>query len=207
MPADDRIREALKHNPLPNAGYVLRRIEEPHDLDHPDALQIEHIFPQFAGNTWSGDGVREWGDFSEEERAAYREALPTIGNLALLEPELNAAASNKPFLEKTKYYEKSKVPSTKQLTGTPVWDLDGIADRTQALTRRFLEIWRRPSVAGTDDPDYLVPILDVQRKPGYYPGWQSEFEYVSVPRRNLGSPKHEEPISTHLRAPLGDQST
>ena len=91
---------------------------------------------------------------------------------------MNAAASNKPFLEKTKYYEKSKVPSTKQLAGTPVWDLDRIADRTQALTRRFLEIWRRPSIAGTDDPDYLVPILDVQRKPGYYKGWKTEFEYV-----------------------------
>ncbi len=178
MPTDERIREALKHNPLPHVGYVLRRIEEPHDLDQLGVMQIEHIFPQFASDTWSGDGVREWGAFTELERASYREALPTIGNLALLEPALNAAASNKPFLEKTTYYQCSNVPSTKQLAGMPAWNLERIADRTQALTERFLEIWHRPSVAGTDDPDYLVPILDVQRKPGYYKGWATEFEYV-----------------------------
>ncbi len=179
MPTDERIREALKHNPLPHSEYVLRRIEEPHDLDQLRVLQIEHIFPQFPSSTWrGGDGVKEWGAFSEVERAAYREALPTIGNLALLEPPLNAAASNKPFLEKTEYYEASDVPSTLKLAGTRSWNLERIADRTQALTERFLEIWQRPSIAGTDDPDYLVPILDAQRKPGYYKGWQTEFEYV-----------------------------
>lgn len=178
MPTDERICEALKHNPLPHAGYVLRRIEETHDLDQLDDLQIEHIFPQFASNTWSGDGADEWGAFSEVERASYREVLPTIGNLALLEPALNAAASNKPFLAKTMYYEASKVPSTRQLAGTLAWDLERIADRTQALTERFLEIWQRPSIAGTDDPVDLVPILDAQRKPGYYKGWKTEFEYV-----------------------------
>lgn len=178
MPTDERIRQALKHNPLPHAGYVLRRIEEPHDLDQLGDLQIEHIFPQFASNTWSGDGAAEWGAFREAERALYREALPTIGNLALLEPALNAAASNKPFLAKTKYYESSEVPSTRLLAGMPAWDLEQIANRTQALTERFLEIWRRPSVAGIEDPDHLVPILDVPRKPGYYKGWKTEFEYV-----------------------------
>ena len=178
MPTDERIREALKHHPLPHAGYVLRRIEDPHDLDHLGDLQIEHIFPQFASTTWSGDGVAEWGTFSEVERAAYREVLSTIGNLALLEPGLNAGASNKPFLEKIQYYEASKVPSTRQLAGTPAWDLDRIAERTRALTERFLEIWQRPSIAGTDDLDHLVPILDAQRKPGYYTGWKTEFEYV-----------------------------
>ncbi len=178
MPTDERIREALKHNPLPHAGYVLRRIEAPHDLDHLGDLQIEHIFPQFPSTTWSGDGATEWDAFSEVERAAYREALPTIGNLALLEPALNAAASNKSFLAKTTYYEASEVPSTRQLAGTRAWDLERIADRTQAMTERFLEVWQRPSIAGTDDPDHLVPILDAQRKPGYYTGWKTEFEYV-----------------------------
>lgn len=178
MPTDERIRQALKHKPLPHAGYVLRRIEEPHDLDHLGDLQIEHIFPQFASDTWSGDGAAEWGSFSEGEQASYREVLSTIGNLALLEPKLNAAASNKPFLEKATHYAASGVPSTRQLAGAPALDLERIADRTRALTERFLEIWQRPSIAGADDPDYLVPILDVQRKPGYYKGWKTEFEYV-----------------------------
>jgi hypothetical protein len=179
MPTDERIREALKHNPLPHAGYVLRRIEEPHDLDHLGDLQIEHIFPQFPSTTWSGDGAAEWGTFSEVQRAAYREVLPTIGNLALLEPSLNAAASNKPFPAKTTYYAASKVPLTRQLAGTLVWDLERIADRTRALSEQFLEIWQRPSIASATNPEHLVPILDAQRKPGYYTGWKTEFEYVS----------------------------
>ncbi len=178
MPTDERIREALKHNPLPHAGYVLRRLEEPHDLDQLGDLQIEHIFPQFASNTWSGDGAAEWGAFSEGEQASYRDALQTVGNLALLEPALNAAASNKPFLEKTRYYEASRVPSTRQIPGTRAWNLERIADRTQVLAEKFLETWQRPSIAGADDVDYLVPILDAPRKPGYYKGWQTEFEYV-----------------------------
>lgn len=178
MPTDERIREALKRNPLPHAGYVLRRIEEPHNLDQLGDLQVEHILPQFASTTWSGDGAGEWGAFSEAERASYREILPTIGNLALLEAPLNAAASNKPFLAKTRYYEASKVPSTRQLAQTPAWNLETVADRTHALTEKFLKIWERTSIAGTDEPDFLVPILDAQKKPGYYKGWKSEFEYV-----------------------------
>lgn len=178
MPTDARVREALKHNPLPHAGYVLRRIEEPYNLDPLGDLQIEHIFPQFPSDTWSGDGEVEWGTFSEAERASYREALATIGNLALLEAPLNAAAGNKPFLAKTPYYEASRVPSTRQLADIRAWDLARIAVRTRALTERFLEIWQRPSIAGTDDHEHLVPILDAQRKPGYYTGWKTEFEYV-----------------------------
>jgi hypothetical protein len=64
------------------------------------------------------------------------------------------------------------------LANVPAWNLERIADRTKALTERFLEIWQRPSIAGTDDPEYLVPILDAQRKPGHYKGWKTEFEYV-----------------------------
>lgn len=178
MPTDERVRQALKHNTLPHADYVLRRIEEPHDLNQVGDLQIEHIFPQFPGNTWSADGGAEWGYFTEAERASYREALSTIGNLALLEPALNAGASNKPFLSKTRYYQASKVPSTTQLAGIDAWSLERIADRTSALTEKFLQVWKRPTIAGMDVSEHLVPILDVPRKPGYYTGWKTEFEYV-----------------------------
>lgn len=173
-PSDERVREALKHRPLPHAEYVLHRIDEPGDFE----LQIEHIFPQFQRDTWSADGNRQWVAFSEMERAKYNEILPTIGNLALLEPGLNAAASNKPFVDKKAFYDRSGVPSTKGLSHTASWDLESIAERTRILTDRFLEIWKRPSGPVTDDPDHLVPILDVEKKFGFYEGWRTEFEYA-----------------------------
>jgi Protein of unknown function (DUF1524) len=140
-------------------------------------MQIEHIFPQFPRDTWSSDGIREWSVFSEVERAKYREILSTIGNLTLLERPLNAAASNKPFVEKKPYYKKSKVASTSHLAARAAWDLPTITERTQGLTDRFVEIWKGPSVVDPD-PAHLVPILDAPKKPGYYKGWQTEFEYA-----------------------------
>jgi hypothetical protein len=180
-PSDERIRLALTYQELPHAGYVLYRIDEyqisdPGGLGGLGELQIEHIFPQFPTDTWSGDGTRQWHTFSEVERAKYREILSTIGNLTLLEQPLNAAASNKPFKDKQCDYAKSKVPSVEALLREPAWDLRTIAERTQALTQRFLEIWKRPP--GTPDPDTLVPILDAQKKPGYYRGFKTEFEYA-----------------------------
>lgn len=176
MPSDERIREALAHRPLPHAGYVLQRIDELGDVSR---LQIEHIFPQFPGESWSGDGMRPWRAFSEVEQAKYREVLSTIGNLVLLEQSLNSGASNKSFPAKREYYRRSQVHSAQTLADQPAWDLESIADRTRDLTDRFLRTWQRPSVAGSDDPEYLVPILDAPRKAGHYKGWKTEFEYAT----------------------------
>jgi len=178
-PSDDRIREALQYRPLPHAAYVLDRIEEPGDLGE---LQIEHIFPQFPKDTWSGDGTRYWHVFGEVERAKYREVLPTIGNLALLERPLNAAASNRPFNDKKDSYRRSRVRSTRALAEEQVWDLQTIAERTQELTDRFLAIWKHPRVDDPDNTEDLVPILDAPKKPGWYPGWKTEFEYAVFQR-------------------------
>ncbi len=49
MPTNERIREALKHNPLPHAGYVLRRIEEPPDLDSAERLAGRAHLPAVRG--------------------------------------------------------------------------------------------------------------------------------------------------------------
>lgn len=177
MPSDERISEALTYRALPLANYVLRRIQEPGDLGD---LQVEHIFPQLPADIWN-DGNREWHTFTETERAKYREVLSTIGNLILLEAPLNAAAGNRSFPDKKGIYADSEVPAVLELaepTGPQAWDLDTIAARTRQLSIRFLEIWQRPSRVGSDESDHLVPILDVQKRPGYYKGWKTEFDYV-----------------------------
>ena len=165
-PSDERIRSALKHQPLPHAGYVLQRLEPgvPPSLL---GLEIEHIFPQGPTSAWSGDGVDHWGTLNEEGRARYRELLNTIGNLALLEQPLNAGASNKSFGDKKSYYEQSKIGSIRALASPDaVWNVKAIEQRTEDLTTRFLQIWRRPRDVESEGPDYLVPILDAQKKFG-----------------------------------------
>ncbi len=175
MPSDERIRHALLYRPLPHAGYVLQRVE---NLASLVGYQIEHIFPQTPPNTWSGDGIREWASFTEEERAKHREVLQTIGNLALLEGSLNAAAGNHSFQDKKPHYRSSRLPSTRQLGDVERWDLRAIEGRSVALTERFLTIWRRPTSLEDEAAEHLVPILDVPKKPGWYLGWKADYEYV-----------------------------
>lgn len=55
---------------------------------------------------------------------------------------------------------------------------DQILSRTANLTTNFLEIWPRPATLATGGDGKLTPILDVPRRPGYYPGWSTEFEYA-----------------------------
>jgi hypothetical protein len=183
-PSDERVRNALKYRALPHAGYVLQRLE---GITSREGLEIEHIFPQNPTDTWSGDGRREWASFSEEERARHRALLETLGNLALLEQALNAGAGNKPFPKKKTYYLQSKISSTKALADaakapdgeTPsVWDVRALEARTERLAEKFLQIWRRPDSSDVEDSDHLVPILDAPKKPGWYSGWRTEFEYV-----------------------------
>ena len=174
-PTDERIREALIYRPLPHAGYVLQRIDQQGNLAE---LEIEHIFPQSPTDTWSGDGIRQWHAFTELKRAKYRELRSTIGNLALLEQPLNGAASNGAFHDKKDYYSRSRVPSTKALAEKHVWDLQTISGRTKELAERFLQIWKHPRVGDHENLEHLVRIFDAPKKPGWYSGWEKEFEYA-----------------------------
>jgi hypothetical protein len=181
-PSDDRVGHSLRYRTLPHAGYVLSRIERVRfpgtalGAEFPAGFEIEHIFPQGPTAAWSGDGIRLWGAFSEEERSRYRELLSTLGNVALLEQPLNAGASNKSFHDKKVYYRQSRIPSTKALEDLDVWDVAAIENRATALTEQFLAIWQRPQVE--ELPGELVPILDVQKRGGWYQDWKTEFEYV-----------------------------
>lgn len=176
MPSDERVRAALKHRRPPHVDYVLKRLQGVAIID---GLEIEHVFPQTPDDSWTGDQERRWVDHSEEERARYRELLQTLGNLTLLEQPLNAQASNRPFHQKKPYYECSAVEPTRSLTQLQTWDVPAIEARTAVLTDRFLSTWKRPSNAGEEDEaEHLVPILDALKRPGFYPGWRTEFEYV-----------------------------
>lgn len=175
-PTDERVRVALRTRSLPHAGYVLQRLQAVKTLK---GIEIEHIFPQGPADTWSGGGDLMWASFTEESRAQHRELLNTLGNLTLLEQPLNAGASNRSFPDKQgNYYNKSAIEGTRSLVGERSWDAMAIAQRTHDLTEVFLKTWPRPIAFGTSEAEFLVPILDAERKPGWYQGWRTEFEYV-----------------------------
>jgi hypothetical protein len=174
-PSDERVRVALKYGALPHAAYVLGRLA---GVDSVIDLEVEHIFPLAPGDAWSGDGVREWADYSEDEQNSHRALAQSLGNLTLLEQPLAERAVDMSFPEKRAVvYPKSAIPATRELIDTPAWGTSAIAERTARLTADFLRIWARPATVDIDD-DGLTPILDAQRRRGWPPGWQREFDYV-----------------------------
>jgi len=176
-PSDERIRLALRYRALPAAGYVLSRLEGAEDLPEAAELVVEHVFPLAPGESWSGDGVRRWQDLSEDEQNSLRALAQTAGNVTLLEESLADAAVARPFTEKTAFYARSAVPETRAIATLPAWGSGPIGDRSGRLAAEFVRIWPRAAQGAIDD-DGLTPILDAVRRPGWYPGWQREFDYV-----------------------------
>ena len=173
-PSDERIRVALKFSDLPHAVYVLSRIEGVAD---PRGFDVEHIVPPAPHDGWSGDGVRAWSDYSEDEQNSHRALAGTLGNLTLLEEPLAARVFGAPFPDKRDVYRRSRVDENTALAGLGAWNTASIAERTAALTDAFVQIWRRPAVVEIDD-DGLTPILDAVRRRGWPAGWDREFDYV-----------------------------
>jgi hypothetical protein len=175
-PSDERVRNALQYR-LPHAGYVLTRLE---GRDNLDGLEIEHIFPVAPRSAWRGcEEDKPWGERSEEEKSQLRELVNTLGNLTLLEQPLNAGAGNHPFNKKQQdYYRRSEIDTVQRLMDVPCWGADQILSRTADLTASFLEIWPRPMTPAAEGDSQLTGILEVPRRPGYYPGWATEFEYA-----------------------------
>lgn len=173
-PSDERVAVALKYSELPHSAYVLRRIA---GVDGAAGLDVEHIFPVAPGDAWSGDGVREWASYSDDEQNSHRALANTIGNLTILEEDLALRALDRSFRDKQALYARSAVATTAALAELPGWGTAAIAQRSTQLTQRFVEVWKRPGGPAIDD-DGLTPILDAVRRRGWPPGWHREWSYV-----------------------------
>ncbi|MEV7693520.1 DUF262 domain-containing protein [Microbacterium sp. NPDC089189] len=173
-PSDERVRMALKFTALPHPAYVLGRLSGASSLTD---LAIEHIVPLAPADTWSGDGIRPWADYTDDEQNSHRALAATLGNLALLEEPLVERVIDRSFPDKRAAYRASDLPTTTEIAAYAAWNTAAIAARTAELTDRFLAIWRRPVDVAIDDDD-LTPILDAKRRRGFPPGWQREWSYV-----------------------------
>lgn len=174
-PSDERVRIALKYGELPHAAYVLGRLQ---GVAEPSAFDIEHIVPLAPSDTWSGDGVRPWSEYTEDEQNSHRALAVTLGNLILLEQPLAERVFGESFpTKRDTAYRRSTVADTASLGELTEWNTGAIAARTAQLTETFVSIWRRPSITDIDD-DGLTPILDAVQRRGWPQGWEREFDYV-----------------------------
>ncbi len=173
-PSDERVRVALKYGALPHAAYVLGRLAGVADAA---GLDLEHVVPLSPGEAWSGDGVRAWAEYSEDEQNSHRALTQTLGNLTLIEEPLAERALDASFPDKRDVYARSAVALTRELAEVPVWGTAAIAERTARLTAQVVRIWAAPATVLIDD-DGLTPILDAQRRRGWPRGWDREFDYV-----------------------------
>ncbi len=173
-PSDARVRVALKYGDLPHAAYVLGRLAGVDDSVEQD---VDHVFPLAPTDSWSGDGIREWAEYSDDEQNSHRALAQTLGNLVLLETPLAERALDASFAAKQALYSRSAIGATRTLANIPIWGTTAISERTARLTADFLAVWARPVAMNIDD-DGLAPILDAQRRRGWPRGWQREFEYV-----------------------------
>ena len=174
MPSDERTRVGLKYSDLPHPAYVLARLS---GVAEHDGLDVEHVVPLAPSDDWSGDGVRRWADYSDDEQNAHRALAQTLGNLTLLEADLAERAFDASFPAKRELYAQSSVVPTAELARVDAWGTATIAARTEHLTSLFTSVWERPDVVGIDD-DNLTPILDAKKRRGWPRGWQREFDYV-----------------------------
>lgn len=175
MPSDARVRVGLKYGALPHPGYVLGRLA---GIAGASGLEVEHVFPLSPAPTWSGDGVRQWTDYTDDEQNSHRALTRTLGNLALLEAPLAERAVDLSFAGKRDtLYAASAVPMTAELAETPAWGTAAISQRTARSSDDFMRVWSRPAVAGIDDDD-LTPVLDARRRRGWPRGWEREFDYI-----------------------------
>jgi hypothetical protein len=95
-----------------------------------DKANVEHIFPQNAGNEWPN-------------RAELVPLIWHAGNLTILGNRLNTKAQNKGFAEKCKeHYGHSEIAMTKDLLKESAWGEAEIRKRAKVLAKTATQVWK-----------------------------------------------------------------
>ena len=116
--------------------YILGKIEKQANHKHldyfADLYSIEHILPESPGNNW--DEIED----DTLERCVYR-----LGNLALLEKNLNEKADNLSYEDKKPILGQSGVGVTSIIPERyPEWNEQSITTRQRQLAKIATAIWR-----------------------------------------------------------------
>ena len=117
-----------------------------------DGLQIEHVMPRTwqtnwplpSGRTAPADLKGEMEPGMRSEVQARLDLIDTLGNLTLLTPPANAAASNYGFEAKKERLNGSLLKLNTAICGEPVWDEAAIIARGRRLAEVAVRIWPFP---------------------------------------------------------------
>ncbi len=111
----------------------------------PGNLHIEHVMPQ----TWHPNWPLPAEAAEDEEAVADRDrAIPTIGNLTLVNGRLNSSLSNAPWDRKRETLADHSVLFLNMRLvnkGPKIWDEAAIEKRAKSLHKRAVRIWPHAS--------------------------------------------------------------
>lgn len=140
LPSDQRFGLAFANATVSKnflARYYLRSIEsfvrndrEMRISQHHEDVNLEHILPQSPGEDWS--------HFSDEDVSNYYKRL---GNLTIMDSNLNVAADNSSFEQKKIVYRQSRIKITNSLVDYAEWSIESIRERQEQLSQTAMQVW------------------------------------------------------------------
>jgi hypothetical protein len=96
---------------------------------------LEHIMPKNRNENWTG---------ATPDEATHMEYVWRLGNLTLLERDLNRDVGSKAFEAKKIAFAKSHIETTCNLTKYPQWTMSDIETRQAELAKLAVEVWASP---------------------------------------------------------------
>jgi len=130
--------ETATINTAKQARYFLRALEmtargeeKPQFIPNDDpVINLEHIMPSSISD--------EWHQIKQQDIDAYQSRL---GNMALLQADVNSNIGNQSFDKKKKVYKNSAFILTNQISDLETWDVDKIDKRQKKMAELAVKTW------------------------------------------------------------------
>jgi hypothetical protein len=126
------------------AFYILYNLEKsinPAVMPSPQSpsQHLEHIMPRTPST--AAARAHEWAHVKNDPN--YKEFLFRIGNMIILESDINQRVRNKDFSVKKSNYKLSGLVYPKQIADTyATWDFNTIDQRQTQIAQRALSVWK-----------------------------------------------------------------
>lgn len=145
-PSDAEFRAGIenKRAKLNNrTKYMLAILEQRYfggaELENVFGVDLEHIAPRAA---FSADRYTTWPATLGTDEGTFEQYRDRLGNLTLLESNVNINIGANPYSDKQQAYHQSKFKMTKAIAEQyDDWNIDTIQDRTELLAVAAAQIW------------------------------------------------------------------